>query len=357
MKRSIILLFAFCAFGTAIPAQSITVPFDDKAWDLSRAETQLENYMGKNSLRLAGGEILLPAVNFYNGTIEVDINFPAQRGFPGIFWRQQDRNNMEHFYVRPHQSGNPDACQYTPVFNGLASWQLYHGEGYGKAIQLTPDEWHHIKIEVKGSQAFIYFDDMTTPAVEVKKLKSDFPAGRIGLNAGPAVHVANFSYQLDSASYPVQQESAPSDPDQIASWLISPVLDNERFAGKTLLSKSDMAGLSWTEQATEASGLLNLARYGATSEGKSTVVAKLNITASEAQIKPLAFGYSDMVAVYVNGKLQYGGHNIFQSRDYRYLGTIGYFDVVYLDLKPGDNEVWFVITENFGGWGIQAKWL
>ena len=33
----------------------------------------------------------------------------------------------------------------------------------------------------------------------------------------------------------------------------------------------------------------------------------------------------------------YAGDNRYRSRDYRYLGTIGYFDQVYLPLAAGDN--------------------
>ena len=43
------------------------------------------------------------------------------------------------------------------------------------------------------------------------------------------------------------------------------------------------------------------------------------------------------------------------SRDYRFLGTIGYFDAVYLQLKKGRNDLWIAVSENFGGWGIKAK--
>ena len=43
------------------------------------------------------------------------------------------------------------------------------------------------------------------------------------------------------------------------------------------------------------------------------------------------------------------------SRDYRYLGTIGYFDEVFLPLEPGKNELWFAVGENFGGWGLEAR--
>ena len=41
--------------------------------------------------------------------------------------------------------------------------------------------------------------------------------------------------------------------------------------------------------------------------------------------------------------------------DYRYLGTIGLFDTVYLPLHPDVNEIWFALGEAFGGWGIMAQ--
>ena len=50
----------------------------------------------------------------------------------------------------------------------------------------------------------------------------------------------------------------------------------------------------------------------------------------------------------------YGGSNLYRSRDYRYLGTIGYFDELYLPLQRGKNELWLAVSEDFGGWGIQA---
>jgi hypothetical protein len=52
--------------------------------------------------------------------------------------------------------------------------------------------------------------------------------------------------------------------------------------------------------------------------------------------------------------LIYGGSDVYTSRDYRFLGTIGLFDELYLPLKKGDNELWFAVTENFGGWGVKA---
>jgi len=28
---------------------------------------------------------------------------------------------------------------------------------------------------------------------------------------------------------------------------------------------------------------------------------------------------------------------------------------VFLPLKKGENEIWMVVTENFGGWGVKGK--
>ena len=37
------------------------------------------------------------------------------------------------------------------------------------------------------------------------------------------------------------------------------------------------------------------------------------------------------------------------------LGTIGFFDELYLPFKKGENEIWMAVSEDFGGWGLLAK--
>ena len=74
---------------------------------------------------------------------------------------------------------------------------------------------------------------------------------------------------------------------------------------------------------------------------------------SESRI--LKIGYSDSARVFVNGELRYAGDNTYQSRDYRYLGTIGLFDSVVLPLSAGENEILIAVTEAFGGWGVMTE--
>ena len=83
--------------------------------------------------------------------------------------------------------------------------------------------------------------------------------------------------------------------------------------------------------------------------------ARAAIRSEQAQTKRLDFGFSDRAAVFLNGRLLYRGDDGYRSRDYRFLGSIGYFDSLYLPLEAGDNELVVAVSEDFGGWGVQAR--
>ena len=53
----------------------------------------------------------------------------------------------------------------------------------------------------------------------------------------------------------------------------------------------------------------------------------------------------------------YRGDDTYRSRDYRFLGSIGWYDTLYLPLEQGDNELLIAVSEDFGGWGVQARLL
>ena len=354
MKKLAIVCLVLLGIGSTVSAQSIKVPFDSEAWDMSNAKYSIQDFEGKKSLLLQSGFLFIKELEFLNGTIELDINFSGLRNFPGVGFRLHSPGNFEEFYIRPHQSGNPDANQYTPVFNGLAGWQLYHGEKYATTVSYTFNEWHHLKIVVKGKQAWIYYDDMEKPLLVVDELKHDTLPGSLGLRTMTNVHFANFEYSLDPSEYPEEPVATDYVDGQITSWNLSGIQEDQKFNGQFELSKTDLKEIKWSSHQVESSGVLNIAKYLQRSEGHTTAIAKLNIVSSTNQITKLDIGYSDFIQVYVNGKILYSGATNFRSRDYRYLGTIGYFDSVYLPLKKGKNEILLVVKENFGGWGIQA---
>lgn len=344
----IALLFFLNANG-----QTIKIPSDPDAWDTVGVVPVHQTYKGKECLFIKTGAIVAKDVDFRDGIIEADICFPQERSFPGFGIRTQDLKNFEYFYVRPHQSGNPDATQYIPVFNGDGGFQLYHGEGYNNAYNFKFNEWHHIKIDLHGLQAEFYIDD--TLVVKVKELLTGWKGGKIAVVGGP-LYIANIQYTPRQNPVPTPIPIPENGKDGlITKWQVSNVINKSLFENQYQLTSEIKKKLKWTTQRSESTGIIDLARFGTVTETSNTMVAKVVVKSSTEQIKEAFFGFSDDVTVYLNGKAIYYGSDKFLSRDYRFLGTVGFFDKLFLPLKKGTNELWFVTSETFGGWGVKAK--
>ncbi len=145
------------------------------------------------------------------GIIDYDINFEQKRNFAGVHFRIQDATNYEEFYLRPHQSGNPDAMQYSPVINGNAAWQLYGGEGYGAVKNYRFGEWMHVRLVIKDRQMDVFIDDMDTPILQTNDLKLDPAAGPLGFGTFlGAAYYANPTYQkTDNATLSGNRKPPP----------------------------------------------------------------------------------------------------------------------------------------------------
>lgn len=358
--KSTLILFAALIpafFNCSSGQQNTQVPLNDANWSAKSEEYRFEEYLGVPSIYLPQGSAQLNDVVFHNGIIEFDIAFPQGRGFPGVNFRIQDEQNYEEFYMRPHQSGNPDANQYTPIFNGLAGWQLYYGEGHAAPIKYKYDAWNHVKLVISGTVGEVYIDNMDKPLFQIYELKHGDVRGPITLKGNAKSHFANFSYTLmDNPKLNLPVREIPKlEENVIGIYQVSNVVDDAAILGKTWLNVDKIPGVKWTGINPEFTGTINIARVAQRAENKNTALVKIILSSDADQIKRMDFGFSDKVQVYVQGKLIYGGNNVFRTRDYRYLGTIGYFDTIYLDLKKGDNEIVFAVTEGFGGWGIKAK--
>ena len=129
---------------------------------------------------------------------------------------------------------------------------------------------------------------------------------------------------------------------------------DENLARIDSLDEFEGGELSWSRLAVESNGIANLAR---TVKGRqpNTVFARVMIEAEQAMRRAFEFGFSDRARVFLNGRLLYAGDRKYQSQDYRYLGTIGLHDTLLLDLKAGRNELTIAVSEDFGGWGVMAR--
>lgn len=340
------------------PPPPENVPFDDERWLIQAEEHEVVEYLGQTALHIKGGGALLPDVDIKNGLVEFDIAITPERGFAGLMFRWQSAGDYENFYIRPHQSGNPDANQYQPVTNGNTAWQLYHGTGYGAPVVYRYNEWMHVKLLYAEGEAQVFIDS-EEPVMRVTDLKREIESGAIGVSSSnfSAVHFANFRYTKIANQYalpPVASDATPLQ-DRIAEWQVSDTFDGSLLAGKVELDYDLQRQRSWSALASEATGITNFAAVIDDENGGDTVFARYEFEGRKNEPVQLTFGYSDKAAVYLNGTLIYIGDNSYLSRDYRYLGTIGLFDSVVLPLKNGNNELVIAVSEAFGGWGIMGR--
>jgi hypothetical protein len=323
--------------------------FHSDGWDWGEGEREWSMFRRRMSTVARGFAAALSDVELEDGWIELELAVGAERSFHGIVWRAADDRNYESFFVRPHQVGNPDAVQYTPVTNGISSWQLYHGEGFWAPLAFPVGDWFRIRVDFVGGRAEVRVGDLTTVAL-VCPLKEPRRRGRIGvLVSGPDVHFGDLAYgdevEIDPAPPP-----APPPPDGVLrSWEVSDAfaeedVDRERQAART-----------WTAIESEPGGLVDLARVQGIDDGRNTVLARTTIPAKQAGTSVVKLGYSDRALVYLNGTPLYGGDATYRCRDYRFLGSIGWHDTLYLPLDEGENELAVAVSEDFGGWGVQAR--
>nr|WP_298789778.1 hypothetical protein [uncultured Allomuricauda sp.] len=354
-KTSITIIFFFvCTLGFS---QEI-IPLDTLHWDIDARAHVLEPHMGKDAIYLQAGSITLKDANFLNGTIEYDIHLKKTRAFPAVYFRVND-SEAEQFYFRPHQSGNPDATQAIGVFKGLTAWQLYFGPKYSFPHVYNHDGWTHVKIVVEGKRAQIYLDNEEKPRLSWQ-LFHEPKAGKISFTGGGAsgIHIANIKINNDVHDIKdfVPGKREPID-GAIAQWEVSDKFE-EKLLDDTSKLESVVADRKWGKKIYLEEGVAaNISRaveLGDDSSG-NTVLAKITITSNNDMMRLFEFGYSDRVVAILNGKPIYKGNNRFRSRDYRYLGTIGLFDAVYLDLKKGKNTLLLAVSEDFGGWLVTGR--
>lgn len=376
MKTTLTLIAALCLLH-AMSLQAQVIPFTSDRWTIEAQGHIIDAYEGmQNAMLLQGGKAWINDLNFKNGIIEFDLYLSERRGFPGVMFRMQDDNNYEEFYIRPHLSGMPDAMQYTPVYGANSAWQLYHDQsefvndgeisfkmkewdGFNTVYTYPYDRWLHVKLVISGARADVYFDHEEKPALQIRELRRGISGGGVGIKTGVSpFYFANFTVTpMENGDLtPMHPWVSTIDQHRITKWQISSLLEETQLNNAYKIQQSVLDTLTWDTADAENSGVVNISALRALTNRKlNTVLAKITLNSQGDRTKRLDFGYSDRVKVYCNGQLIYSGDNSYLTRDYRYLGTIGYFDSVYLPLKNGRNEIVLAVSETFGGWGVQGR--
>lgn len=351
-----VLIGASVVCGGASPA-SAQLPIDLDEWRIVAQDYRVETHLGREALFLERGSAWFDGVDFEDGVIEFDLAATAATGFHGIRFRPESPLDHEHLYLRPHLSGKPDAVQYNPIFNGASAWQLFGHPRFIQPMEIPADRWVRVRIAVQGRRVEVSLDGRA-PIVFPELMRASV-SGPVALasSAAPA-WFANVS--IRPGADPEFEGGAGADPMEMPDGSVYAFAVSDAFAealidGVVELPDELRRMSSWVNLEVEANGVANLARVRLRMPEENTVFAALTLTSDRARTLPIDLGFSDRVRVFLNGRQIYHGRDEFSSRDYRFLGTMGDFDTVFLPLEAGDNDLRLAISENFGGWGVSVR--
>ncbi len=339
-----------------------TVPMSPANWETKDTTKKYEMYLGQPSMFLQSGTALVKNSNFEDGVIEVDVATPNPRAFAGIAFRAQSGEELELVYLRLFKPAFSDAVQYVPRFHNVDAWQLYNA-GYTAEANFKKDSWTRLKIQIEGRSARVFVNNAEKPSLLIEDLKRDEGKGLVGLWGLNGAYFANFSYTSRPLPSGLVKPKNGFQPGMIERWDVSQEFSLSDVNFENYPTGNQLDKIKWERLDAEKPGFINFSRYRRKmhidavpfKNSDDVVYSRKKIVSSKDQTKKMFFGYSDRIAVFLNGKIIFAGNSAFRSRYDQYLGALGLHDAVYLDLKKGENELLFLVTDKMGGWGMQAQ--
>ena len=173
--------------------------------------TDQGEFLGNNEDKL----VILENLDFQDGVIEIglagapgDHAGQAARGFVGVAFRvAENASSFEAFYLRPTNGRANDQLRRNHSAQYISfpeyPWHRLREETpglYEAYVDLVPDEWVQVRIEVAGNQARLYVHGAAQPTLIVNDLKLGAEAsGSIGLWIGPGTdaHFRNLNIVRD----------------------------------------------------------------------------------------------------------------------------------------------------------------
>ena len=343
------------AMVAAQAAALATIPMIAERWEVD-GDVAFETRDGRQVMRLgapvsgkrSGAVANIKGLTFRTGIVEYEVMLPDATEFSGPMFHQTDAVTGEYIYFRPHMNGKPDAIQYTPIVNGNLAWQIFSGPGFEAQGTFPLNQWMRVRLDIYPASALVSVDGK--PLLAIPDLKSGGLAGALGFaSLMGGTYYSNVTVQ-PIADYPdpAPRPAPKALPEgSVATWQVSEaMLQKDAFARA---ATGNWANAKWHSIKVESNGIANLSKAGPDGDNEHSFIARFSLTSASAKSVPMQFGFSDEVRIFVNGAPVYEGSDRQNSRDYRFLGHVGFWDTVYLPLKAGSNEIAFVVTDPTNG--------
>ena len=305
---------------------------------------------------------------FEDGAIEAEVQLTGHRAFVYARFRDAGDGNWEEIYLRAHKSDLPDALQYTPVISSASQWQIFHGPGGTASIPLDAERWTRLRLEFSGSALVVFWGDDAEPAMVVPRLAHASRAGTVALRGFiPRGSEAPFAARMRNVRIEPGAELSVSARQALARatsgengvppatffdrWSVGPVFTAQSKTTAVLPEVSQ-----WSPMQTEPDGKLLFHRLGS-GDGIDAIVARHVVEAEAAETRILEIGFSDAVTVFLDGRPLVALDQSYRFDAPRVQGVMGWHQArIFVPLGRGSNELQFVVTDSFGGWGLMARW-
>lgn len=360
----------------ALSAQNTArnIPMTQASWTAAPERAEFITHRGVPAVKVTpspealfakSGQVVLNDVQFSDGTIEFDVEI-TDFFLSAIYFRHQDTENAEVFYLRTYRAGDPtgpDAIQYTTLIKGVALWDVH--PKYQTAAIIHKEGWNHIKLVISGQRMHVYVNNMSGPTMEIPQLLGPSGTGSIALEGGGIF--ANLVIKpgvTEGLSPEAGFDPISKDIRYVHQWEIT-----EPFAlppGRELVSAMLFNAYSdhyptentrWQPVSSEHEALINISRKYGKSEDRRAVWLKKTIHSNSEQVRQMNLGFSDEVWVLLNERLVYVGKNLYSHPIMKDpFGQISIHDASFsLPLQEGDNTLLVGVANSLFGWAILAR--
>ena len=359
----VVMTAAILSAPAAVAGQMATADGSAGRWDLLDGRHAVATVAGREAFVVRSGpELATPDLSLRNGEVHVAFRFTDNARFAGIYFRRASDTEAQTIYLRPRNSGSWDALQYQAIQGGGSTWQLY--SEFNATAELPIGEWIPVRLVLDGPRIALHLHGESEPTLEIPRARGMGAEGPIsfwGTEFDPEGERGYAVANIEVVERPGPDPVVPPAPIDAGTGLLS----QWRISDPVAVGESDLPlGASPEVSATrpvtvEEGGLVNLTReVGAPGwNGFEAVVATTTLRSDRARRVPLDVAYSSYVTVFVNGEPVYSGFDDWESRHPRYFaGTRLGFEMVWLPLVAGDNEVTFAVSETGTfGWGFRAR--
>ena len=215
-------------------------------------KAEAAEYQGRKAVRLTASDeqvfAFLKGAQIQDGTIEADIAIkrttpPGVRmpGFVGIAFRARtDASHYDLFYLRPWNSHADDQSMRNHSVQYVAApgfdWYKLRREWpwiYESYVDLQPEGWNKIKIEVRGRTAKLYVNGSENPSLTVDGLKGEDLQGGVALwgYSGEEAYFSNVKV------IPAKADAVTNDGEASGTWEVKFATDYGKFDGSMNLHR------------------------------------------------------------------------------------------------------------------------